>query len=90
MEIQELAKAAGLTPRQEEPPKEERVRTSQYSAATGRLIPPPSKAMSRSSSRMKTAQFLNKMNSSSGDALNQSNIEDTVSIIKSELPLQRV
>lgn len=76
-ELQELAKAAGLTSQAEEPKPVERKRTSQYSAATGRLIPPPTKGLSRSSSRMKTAQFLAQANAT-GDILGQANVEDTV------------
>lgn len=78
-ELQELAKAAGLTAKQDEPPKEEGRRTSQYSSATGRLIPPPTKAISRSSSRARTAQFLNQVNTA-GDILGRPNVEDTVSV----------
>lgn len=78
VELQELAKTAGLTTEVSEKPREQpRKRTSQYSAATGRLIPPPSKGISRASSRAKTAQFISHVNTP-GNLLDQPNIEDTV------------
>ena len=78
-ELQDLAKSAGLTTETQEQPKElPRKRTSQYSAATGRLIPPPTKGLSRAGSRAKTAQFLNSVNTP-GDILGQPDtMEDTV------------
>ena len=51
-ELRALTEAVGLGKQQEkaqeEPP---RPRTTQYSTETGRLIPPPSRAMSRGNSR---------------------------------------
>lgn len=79
-ELQDIAQSAGLTPREEEPPKQEVKRTSQYSAETGRLIPPPSKGYSRRSSRAKTQeQFISSLRSQRGDPLEQGQVEDTVS-----------
>lgn len=77
-ELQDLAKAAGLSTESQDKAREEpRTRTSQYSAATGRLIPPPTKGLSRASSRAKTAQFINNVNTP-GDILGQPNMEDEV------------
>lgn len=79
-ELQEIAQSAGLTPRAEEPPKQDVKRTSQYSAETGRLLPPSSKGYSRRSSRAKTQdQFINRLRSQRGDPLEQDQMEDTVS-----------
>ncbi len=65
-----------------------RPRTSQYSAETGRLIPPPSRAMSRGASRQQSrAGFLNKLNSLTDDI----NLEETVRTFTSpELGILRV
>lgn len=79
VELQELAKAAGIPEKAAETPKLERQRTSQYSAATGRIIPPPTKSLSRGNSRAATAQFLSQTNTAR-DILGQpDNVEDTVS-----------
>lgn len=80
-ELQDIAKAAGLNTTAEEKPKQPTAkRTSQYSAETGRLIPPPTKGYSRQSSRMKTQeQFINSFNSQRGNPLDEANAEDTVS-----------
>jgi len=55
-ELQEIAAAAGLTPR-EQPAPEPVKRKSLYSAETGRLIPPPSRMVSRGISRVGTGMI---------------------------------
>lgn len=52
-ELHSLTEALNLFPKEKpkEIKQEERPRTTQYSADTGRIIPPPSRAMSRKGSR---------------------------------------
>ncbi|XP_072051124.1 uncharacterized protein [Amphiura filiformis] len=52
-ELRDLTERAGLGLPKEEPKEQPVKRTSVYSADTGRLIPPPSRAMSRGFSRQK-------------------------------------
>ncbi len=50
-ELRDMTERAGLGLPKEEPKEQPVKRTSVYSAETGRLIPPPSRAMSRGFSR---------------------------------------
>ena len=51
-ELRALTEAIGINPEEKQKkPKMEQPRTAHYSQETGRLIPPPSRAMSRGNSR---------------------------------------
>lgn len=57
--MRQLTEAAGLNlPVKKEETEEKRPRTSVYSSETGRLLPPPSRAMTRQGSRAGKRQQL--------------------------------
>ena len=79
-ELRALSEAAGLRGLHQHQPRREsdRPRTTQYSAETGRLIPPPSRAMSRQGSRAgRRDQFMNHLQHISEEPDSENMVSDS-------------